>query len=156
MSTFAQAATNLAKAAERVAGPASEHALVKAGVVAKGVINNHAQAELGSDATLSRFGRGRSRGRIKAEARFDPQPGLKLVISPSKRSRGLWAFLEFGSKGAWHYPKRGRKRRDGTYSRAPVPARRTWTTAEPQVTAEAFKAFHRDLHADIARTITKG
>jgi hypothetical protein len=158
VSTFAQAAANLAQAADRIAGAGSEHALTEAGVAAKTTVAQAAMAELGPDATLSRFGKGRSRGRIRAEARFDPEPGLKLVIAPTKRSAGLWALIQFGSRGSsWRYPKRrGRKRRDGKFTRPPVAARHAWSEATPRVAAAAFAAYHRDLAADVARTIRGG
>ena len=152
--TFGQAAQRVGAAATSIGGAGSERALVAAGMDAKKVMAGAARLDTGGDGTLSRFGRGRQRGRIRAEARFDQQVGKRIVVSPSRRSRGLWALLQFGSAGStWTYPRRrGRRRTAGTYTRPPVPARRAWSQAQPAAAAAAFTAYRKSL---VGSTVAK-
>lgn len=145
--SFDEAARRAGAAATHVAGAGSERALVSAGVQANRAMAAGARVDTNGDGRLSRFGRGTWRGRIQAETRFDPEPGLRIVVSPKKRARGLWWLLQFGSKsGTWSYPRRrGRRRRAGTYDRRPVPARHTWSKLEPAAARAAFEGYRRSL-----------
>lgn len=156
MTTFAQAAARLGDAAASVAGKGSEKALAAAGVEAKTVMVRGSHRDIGSDETLSGYGRRRNRGRVPVQARFDPAPGLRIIVEPTKRSRGLWALLEAGSAKAgptWKTPRRAGVRRArgtvGTYTRAAVPARHTWSQSVPSAADAAAKAYH----AAIVRTV---
>lgn len=151
--SFDEAARRVGAAATNVAGAGSERALVAAGVQANRAMATGARVDTG-DGTLSRFGRGKWRGRILAETRFDAEPGLRIVVSPKKRARGLWGLLQFGSGGGdWSYPRRrGRRRRAGTYTRSAVPARRTWSKLEPAAARAAFEGYRKSL---VASTVKK-
>lgn len=160
MTTFPEAARRMGEATASIAGKGSEKALTLAGVEAKQEMTKGARRDTG-DGQLSGYGRGRNRGRVRAEARFDKAPGLKVIVEPTKRSRGLWALLEHGSRsGQWKTPRRRGQRRArgtvGTYSRAPVPPRNTWSEAIPQARHAAFRAYHRSLVASTFRELKGG
>lgn len=90
---------------------------------------------VGGDRSLSGYGRGARRGRVKGTVGFDYEDrGTSLI---KYRPPGFWTLLEAGSYkagGTWKEPKRkGSARRKkgsiGTYRRSPVRARRTLTKA---------------------------
>lgn len=156
--SFDEAARRVGAAATNVAGAGSERALVGAGVAANKAMAAGARVSTGGDGRLSRFGRGTWRGRVAAETRFDDLPGLRIVVTPKKRARGLWGLLQFGSgDGSWSYPRRrGRRRRSGTYTRSPVAARSSWSRTQPAAARAAFEAYHRNIVTSTVRTLGGG
>ena len=85
--------------------------------------------DIGTDRRLSGFGRGRSRGKVKASSGYDlTAPGRATV---NYRPPGRWGLLEYGSKtNTWKNPRRrGRRYQGGTYTRERVTSRRTVTKA---------------------------
>ena len=160
--TPAEAVQRLGSAAASIGGAGSEKALTAAGMAAKTTMVRQARRDLGADATLSGYGRRRNRGRVKVDARFDPEPGLKVVVEPTKRTRGLWALLEEGSKGnQWRAPRRrGAGRRAagsiGTYTHEPVRPRHTWTKGRPAAARDAFEAYHRNVVSSVYRELRGG
>jgi hypothetical protein len=148
--TPTEAVQRLANASKSIAGEGSERALTAAGVEAKKVMGRAGDR-------LSGYGRGSRRGRVDPQARFDPQPGLKITVEPTKATKGLWAILEHGSDTTWQFPKRrGKQRRAGTYSHRPVRARHTWTRATPTAADAAFRAYHRNIVESTFRELRRG
>ena len=148
--TASEAVQRLGKAAATVAGAGSEKALTAAGLEAKAVMSRAGRK-------LSGYGRGSRRGRIDPQARFDPEPGLRIVVEPTPKTRGLWAILEAGTDSSWSYPKRrGSKRKTGTYTHRPVPARHDWSRAVPQAADAAFAAYHRNIVDSTCRSLRGG
>lgn len=141
--SFDEAGRRLGAFTADLGGGGSERALVSAGVAANRAMATAARVDTGGDGRLSGFGRGAWRGRIAAQSGFDTQPGLRIVVYPKKKARGLWGLLQFGSKGTdWTYPRRrGRRRRAGSYSRRSVQPRRTWSQAQPVAARAAFDAY---------------
>lgn len=160
MSTFAEAATRMGRVAGTFDDASIAQALSRAGVAGKRGFDPDASADTGGDRRLSGFGRGVRRGTIAADVRFDVEsPRRVLMFAPAKRAAGLWKLLEAGSykaNGQWRMPRRrGRGRRAkgtvGTYPRASVPARRTWTKAVPKVRHTVVTEFHRTRGVQLRR-----
>lgn len=148
--TPAQAVKALGNASKSIAGEGSEKALAAAGVEAKKVMNRRA-------VKLSGYGRGSRRGRVEPQARFDPEPGLRIIVEPTKATKGLWAILEHGTDTTWQFPRRrGRQRRAGTYTRRPVHPRHTWTNATPAAANAAFREYHRNIVRSTFRELGRG
>lgn len=150
MTTPAEAARRLGKAAASVAGPGSEKALNAAGIEAKNVMGRAGER-------LSGYGRRSRRGHVDPKARYEPQAGLRVVVEPTKATKGLWALLEHGSGAQWRFPRRrGARRRTGTYTREQVRARHSWSRAVPRAADEAFRAYHRNVVQSVFRDLRGG
>lgn len=86
--------------------------------------------------TLSHWGRGAKKGGYHVKARYDIKTDTQFALYPTIPP--LAALLEKGSGEVWKAPRRrGSSRRKrgsvGTYTRAPVKARRSWTKAAEAV-----------------------
>lgn len=93
--------------------------------------------------TLSRWGRGARKGGYKVQARYDVKSDHEAELRPTVAP--LAALLEKGSGTTWKAPRRrgaARRRRGtvGTYTRAKVPARESWSKAS-HVVADKTPGF---------------
>lgn len=104
--------------------------------------------------TLSHWGRGAKKGGSKVQARYTVKDDNTVELLPTVLP--LAALLEKGSGTTWKAPKRkGSARRKkgsvGTYTRAKVPARHSWSHASVVVD----KAAPEFIHDEVSKVLGK-